>query len=171
MIRFRLPNGEIDSFPPEARETLRRVCAHEVGHAEVAIHFGVRVHGVALSQVIGGVEAAAFYETRIEMPPKDWCTIKAAGPAGEVVAFGSYSPTGARRDLEDIRSSGYLEDFDALVREATSILFLRKVRFEGLTRKLCNRIFESDEVLTMNRLKLGRIGAYLLDEADLARGS
>jgi hypothetical protein len=36
------------------------------------MHFGARVHGVALAQAAGGVEAVAIYETEREMPGNDW---------------------------------------------------------------------------------------------------
>ena len=168
MIRFRFPDGAIESFAPEAREMLHRVCPHEVGHAVVAMHFGARVHGVALAQADGGVEAVAIYEIEQEMPRNDWCTIKAAGSAGEVIAFGSYGPAGAKTDLEDIRRKGCAGKFDDLVRQATSILLNRRARFERLTRLLCNRIFDSNDVISMMPLRLRKVGAYLLDEADFA---
>jgi hypothetical protein len=168
VIRFRLPGGAVDSFPPEATEMLRHVCPHEVGHALVARYFGANVYGIALSRVDGGMEAAAIYETSITMGLKDWCTIKAAGPAGEVIVFGRYGRAGARRDVDDVQSRGWVGNFDILVRQATFILQARQERFDRLTRALCNRILESDEIIAMAPLRLGRIGAYLLGEDEFA---
>ena len=175
MIRFKLQDGTIESFLPEMREALRRVCPHEVGHAEVAAHFGARVHGVALTRakqdgVERGIEAVAIYETKDVMPLIDWCTIKAAGSAGEWIAFGEYGKAGASKDREAISQRGYLGDFRALVSQAKAILLTRRARFDRLTQTLHNRIFESDDVITMTPLKLQRTGAYLLDERDLAGG-
>jgi hypothetical protein len=147
---------------------LRRVCPHEVGHALVARYFGANVYGIALSSVDGGMEAAAIYETSIAMSLKDWCTIKAAGSAGEVIAFGRYGRAGARRDIEDIQNRGWLGNFDVLVRQATSILQAQQGRFDRLTRALCNRILLSDEIIAMTPLRLRRIGAYLLGEDEFA---
>jgi hypothetical protein len=168
VVRFKLPNGSVDSILPEATEMLLRVCPHEVGHAEVATHFGVRVHGIAMTQKFDGLEAAAIYETRIDMPLKDWCTIKAAGPAGEVIAFGRYSPLGASVDRQQVSESGYFGDFDALVQRAASILQTRRTRFDRFARLLKQKIFESNEVLTMEQLSVNRVGVYLLDEAALS---
>jgi hypothetical protein len=168
VIRFKRPDGVVDALLPETAEILRHVCPHEIGHAEVAKHFGAKVHGIALSQTVGGLEAAAIYETPLDISLEDWSTIKAAGPAGEVLVFGSYGPAGARVDREHLAGRGYPGDFDLLVHRAKAILLTRRARFDRLRRLLSRRVFESDEVLAMKPLRLDRIGAYVLDEKDLA---
>jgi hypothetical protein len=167
MVRFKLPDGSVDSLPPEAVEMLRLVCPHEVGHAEVATYFGARVRGIALTQTTGGLQAVAIYETRIAMPLEDRWIIKAAGPAGEVVAFGRYGVLGASIDRQHVRAIGYLDDFELLVQKATSILQTRRIRFDRLVSLLKQKI-ESNEVLTMEPLRRDKLGVYLLDEAALA---
>jgi len=136
---------------------LHRVCPHEVGHAEVATYFGARVHGIALTHKNDGLEAVALYETRIDMPLKDRCTIKAAGPAGEVIAFGRYGALGASVDRQHVREIGYFGDFDLLVQRATSILQTRRTRFDRFASLLKQKIYESDEVRTMEQLSPERL--------------
>ena len=107
---------------PEAVNTLPTICLHEVGHALVALHFGARVHGIAMADWPDGLCPMAIYETALSMPVADRCTIYAAGPAAELIANGNFGQAGARKDRQDVTECDPDADFETLVERARGIL-------------------------------------------------
>jgi hypothetical protein len=134
---------------------------------EVAAHFGCYLYGVAWVETVGGFEPTALYGVPYELPLKDKCAIHAAGPAGEVIGCASFTEVGARKDRQDVIASGYLGSFEVLVEKAVSILHTRTTRFNRLVQ-LLRRKLESNDLVRIGSLPLGKTGAYLLDQNALA---
>jgi hypothetical protein len=170
-MKFWLRDGETRvrlHFAPQAFEMLRRVVVHEIGHAEVAHHFGVEVLGVALYVTPPDFEftAAALYEPGQRLPIEDICTICAGGSAGETVVYGDYSEIGASRDKADVRPYDETANYDALVERAKGILSSRKNRFDALSSLFEGRVL-SDKETDMEFLpSIEQVGALVLDQDD-----
>jgi len=147
---------------------LSRISPHEIGHAEVAIHFGGRVLGIALEPSPGGTIAAAIYEIPEKLSIQDRCTIFAAGSAGEVLAFRDYGAEGASRDRANIAALDDEADYDSLVERAGAILRGRRARFDRLSHLLRRRLLYTDIDLAVRELPTGKFGAFVLEEAEFA---
>lgn len=102
-------NGQMQPlvWSPQLRSTFAPIPAHEAGHAEVALHFGVRILGVALEFDTTGMRPKTIYDLSIsyDMTEADNCLLLAAGSAGEELLHGSYEPDSANRT--NTRSSAW----------------------------------------------------------------
>jgi hypothetical protein len=169
MLKFWVPMGLREQevlLPPETAELLTRVAVHEVGHAEVACHFGARILGIALALETQGLTAMAIYVLPDNLEVDQIATIYAAGPAAEMLEFGSYKEDGASADRQDMKRLGNQFQFEGLVEKATGILTGRKTRFDRITKALKEKLFNSDNHLTMGPLPNGRLGAFVMSEDD-----
>jgi hypothetical protein len=170
MIKFWLPAGvyEIEVIIPQtAMNMLLRVAVHEIGHAEVASHFGGRVLGVAFEHRPDGMIAQAVYEISANLPLQEKCTILAAGSAGEVLAYGSYGELDASGDRKDMAAYDGGADYAKFVEKAKTILLARRERFDRLTELLRSKLLNSNDELTMGVLPTGKVGAFVLTEEQL----
>jgi hypothetical protein len=131
-------------IPRSGMKMLGRVAPHEIGHAEVAIHFGGSVRGIALEPKNGGIVAQAIYEIPENLAVEDRCTIFAAGSAGEVLAYRVYGFEGAIGDRADIAALNPEADYDSLVEKAGTILRSRSERFDRLSHLLRRKLLYTD---------------------------
>ncbi len=170
MIKFWLPVGfyEVEVIIPQtAMNMLLRVAVHEIGHAEVASHFGGRVLGIAFEHRPDGMIAQAIYEISASLPLQDRCTILAAGSAGEVLVYGSYGELDASGDRRDIAAYDSGADYAGFVEQAKAILSTRRERFDRFTKLLRSKLLDFNDELTMGILPIGKVGAFVLTEEEL----
>ena len=107
------------------------------------------------------------------------CTICAAGSAGEALVYGGYGQLrrrstrcsdglGASGNRLDVEGYDRAADYDLLVDEAKKILLGRRASFDRLARMLKWKLLCSNDELTMELLPVGKMGAFVLNQSDLA---
>jgi len=96
------------------------------------------------------------------------CTICAAGSAGEALVYGGYGQLGASGNRLDVEGYDREADYDLLVDEAKKILLSRRASFDRLARMLKWKLLCSNDELTMELLPVGKMGAFVLNQSDLA---
>jgi hypothetical protein len=164
MLQLVLPDGTIASLAPDV-PFYTSAFAHEAGHALVALHFGVRVLGIGITQwpERGGLLPSVSYGHALSpVSVEDECTIYAGGAAGELVACGKYTDVGVGWDKKDAESLSPEISFETAVERAKRILIDQHLRFERLHRTLCERAFQSSKRLPFRTLPDGRLGVFLL---------
>jgi hypothetical protein len=176
MLRFWVPMSgpfgpyeEESYFPPEAIPTILPMIPHEAGHAEVALHLGAQVLGIAvcLGERDGFVAHACYYLPE-DLRMEDRCMLLAAGSAGEELEIGHYTDVGATGDRRDLREfCGRDVPYEPLVQRAKAILVQRKANFDRVSRILKDRLLNSNEYLTMEILPNGVMGAFVVAERDI----
>jgi hypothetical protein len=167
-----MPNGTEQEIiiPGDYVETIVLPAAeHEAGHIIAAHHFGARVLGIAVGFIPEleqrGMFLQALYRSE-DWPVETHCIVKAAGPAADIVYFGSFSEKGASKDLADIEELTGNKSLDPYLTKAQEILVGYKDQFGCMTAAL-RASLQNGEQRILGRLPDNRIGALLLSEDQL----
>ena len=172
-VIFWLPLNGIEQeiiLPPEYVEsTMLPAVEHEAGHIVAAHHFGARVLGISVGFIPEQNQRGMFFQAIYAW--KDWsveteCIVKAAGPAADLLYQGKLDEKAVSMDLQDIRELSGIASLEPYLSLAKSVFEQYPDEFKCVVSALRKSI-DSDEERTLGRLPNGRIGALLLDEAEL----
>lgn len=174
-LRFWLPlNGREQEIiiPAEYVESIMLPAAeHEAGHVIVAHHHHARVLGIAVGFIPELEQRAMFLQALYAW--KDWsietqCVVKAAGPAADMLYLGEFGEQGASGDLRDIEHLTGKASLEPYLGIAKEILAGYPAQFKCIAT-LLHESLENVEERTLGFLPDHRIGALLLDEAQLSQ--
>lgn len=173
-LRFWLPmpDGREQEILIEAdyvESTIVPAAEHEAGHIIAARHHNARVLGIGVGFIPEIEQRAMFLQALYK--GKDWsietqCVVKAAGPAADILYFGAFSESAARQDLKDIEDLTGKASWEPYLATATEVVAKYPLELKCLTSSL-RQSLENVEERTLSVLPGGRIGALLLDEAQL----
>lgn len=143
---------------------------HEAGHAVIAGDMGARVYGVGIgfipkSQASGSMFLVTLYS------PEDWsttthCTVKAAGPAADLIYWGKFDEAAARKDLSDIEALTGTASFEPYLTKAAELLSTRTDALDCVADRI-RRALAVDFEYRVDTLPGGQRGAMLVGEAEL----
>jgi len=173
-LRFWLPmmDGSEQEIiiPAEYVESIILPAAeHEAGHIIAAHHHNARVLGIGVGFIPELDQRGMFLQALYSW--KDWsieiqCVVKAAGPAADTMYLGGFGEKEVSGDLRDIENLTGIASLEPYLGRAKQILAGYPAQFKSITT-LLHQSLENVEERTLGILPDNRIGALLLDEAQL----
>jgi hypothetical protein len=162
-LAFEISVGDVDAGILPSAE-------HEAGHAVTAHEMGARVYGIAIGFIPNSPDSGSMFLKTI-YSSETWsaethCTVKAAGPAADVIYWGRFDEAGAKKDLSDIEALTGIASFEPYLTRAKEILSVRTRAIDCIADRVRRALAVGIEY-RIEMLPGGQRGAMLVEEAEL----
>jgi hypothetical protein len=115
-----------------------------------------------------GMFLQALYKSKEDWSIETHCIVKAAGPAADLLHSGTFTEESARGDLKDIKALTGIASLEPYLEKARAIL-TQYPNQRTCVASLLRGCLEEVNERSMGILPGGRLGALLLDEAQLKK--